>query len=511
MTRISGAPAGLKQLYALGAILKIYAENNYHMEKTVSWVFFLLLTVGLHAQSTAPDLSGKKLSVFTTAYQTELRLQKTGELDFKLLPQPVEGEVSVFVDPARTFQTFLGIGAALTDASAEVYARLPKAQQQEFMRAYYDPVQGIGYSLARTNIHSCDFSSDSYTYVQEGDKSLSSFSIDHDRPYRLPFIKEAIRAAGGNLPLYASPWSPPAFMKTNNSMLQGGKLKTEFAQPWANYYVKFIQAYEKEGIPVWGVSLQNEPMATQRWESCIYTAEEERDFLKNFLGPTMHKAGYAGKKIIVWDHNRDLMVHRANVLFGDPQAAKYAWGMGFHWYEDWSGGQPMFQNVGIVHNTFPNVNLVFTEGCGERFDFGKLQEWYLGERYGRSMINDFNNGTVAWTDWNILLDENGGPNHAQNFCFAPVHADTRTGKLIYTNAYYYIGHFSKFIRPGARRVNSAASRSQLMTTAFVNKDKSLSVVVMNTSDKAVDYNLCIGRYAAVVNIPARAIQTLQLK
>jgi glucosylceramidase len=171
----------------------------------------------------------------------------------------------------------------------------------------------------------------------------------------------------------------------------------------------------------------------------------------------------------------------------------------------------MFQNVGIVHKTFPDVNLVFTEGCGERFDFGKLQEWYLGERYGRSMINDFNNGTVAWTDWNILLDENGGPNHVQNFCFAPVHADTRTGKLIYTNAYYYIGHFSKFIRPGARRVNSAASRSQLLTTAFVNKDKSLAVVVMNTSDKAVDYNLCIGRYAAVVSIPARAIQTLQLK
>jgi glucosylceramidase len=483
------------------------------MKEVMSTLYTLFFAVGLQAQVifSGQDLSIKKLEIFTTAYQTELRLQKTGEAAFTLLPQPVEGEVSVFVDPTRVFQTFMGIGAALTDASSEVYAKLPEAQQREFMRAYYDPVNGIGYSLARTNIHSCDFSSGSYTYVQEGDGSLSSFSIYHDRRFRIPFIKDAIRSAGGKLPLYASPWSPPAFMKTNNSMLQGGKLKPEFAQSWANYYVKFISAYEKEGIPLWGISLQNEPMATQRWESCIYTAEEERDFLKNFLGPAMQKAGYGEKKIIVWDHNRDLMVHRANVIFSDPQAAKYAWGMGFHWYEDWSGGQPMFHNVGIVHNTFPNLNLVFTEGCGERFDFVKLQEWYLGERYGRSMINDFNNGTVAWTDWNILLDENGGPNHAQNFCFAPVHADTRTGKLIYTNAYYYIGHFSKFIRPGAQRVNSAASRSQLLTTAFLNKNNSLVVVVMNTSDKAVDYNLCIGRYAAVVNIPARAIQTLQLK
>lgn len=483
------------------------------MKKYVAFCSFCLISYLVQAQEvfTSSKLESAKLAIYTTAYQTDLRLSRTGEVGFKQLAQPVEGEVSVFVDPSRTFQSFLGIGAALTDASAEVYAKLPASQQQEFMRAYYDQEQGIGYSLARTNIHSCDFSSDSYTYVREGDKSLSSFSIEHDRRFRLPFIRAAIQASGGKLPLYASPWSPPAFMKTNNSMLQGGKLKPDMAQSWADYYVRFIRAYEKEGIPVWGISLQNEPMATQRWESCIYTAEEERDFLKNFLGPTMHKAGFGAKKIIVWDHNRDLMVHRANVIFSDPQAAKYAWGMGFHWYEDWSGGQPMFQNVGIVHNTFPDVNLMFTEGCGERFDFNKLQEWYLGERYGRSMINDFNNGTVGWTDWNILLDENGGPNHVQNFCFAPVHADTRTGKLIYTNAYYYIGHFSKFIRPGAKRINSAASRSQLLTTAFLNEDKSTVVVVMNTSDKPVTYNLCIGRNAAVVDIPARAIQTLVLR
>ncbi len=453
----------------------------------------------------------KTVTIYTTAENTQLRLSKTGTAQFKPLAQPVESEISVFVDPTKTFQSLLGIGGALTDASAETFAKLNKKQQDELLTAYYDKEKGIGYSIARTNIHSCDFSSGSYTYVKEGDASLQSFSIDHDKTYRLPFIKSVLKAAGGKITLYASPWSPPSFMKTNGEMLHGGKLKPEFAQSWANYYTKFIKAYEKEGIPIWGISVQNEPMATQKWESCIYTAEEERDFLKNFLGPTMKKAGYENKKIIVWDHNRDLMVHRANVIFDDPEAAKYAWGMGFHWYEDWSGGTPMFNNVGLVHKAYPNKNIMFTEGCGERFDFSKLTAWYLGERYGRAMINDFNNGSVGWTDWNILLDETGGPNHAGNMCFAPVHADLRTGNLIYTNAYYYIGHFSKFVQPGAKLINSASSRSPLLTTAFVNKDKSISVIVMNQTDNVVKYNLCIGTYAAVIDILPHAMETLVIK
>ena len=454
--------------------------------------------------------NGKTVTVYTTADNSNLRLTQTDKLGFKKLAQPTEGEISVFVDPAKTAQTFLGIGAALTDASAETFAKLPVDKQQEFLQAYFNKEKGIGYSLIRTNIHSCDFSSGSYTYVTEGDSLLKTFSIEHDKQYRIPFIKQAIAASGGKINLYASPWSPPSFMKTNNKMLQGGKLRNEYAQSWANYFVKFIKAYEKEGIPVWGITIQNEPMATQRWESCIFTAEEERDFLKNHLGPTMTKNGLAGKKIIVWDHNRDLMVHRANIIFDDPQAAKYAWGMGFHWYESWSGGQPMYENVGVVNKTYPTKNLLFTEGCAESFEQEGYQRWANGERYGRSMINDFNNGTVGWTDWNILLDETGGPNHVGNFCFAPVHADTKSGEVIYTPSYYYIGHFSKFIRPGAKKINSAASRSQLLTTAFINPDGKIAVIVMNQSDKPVTYNLCIATNAAVVTILPHAIQTLVL-
>ena len=455
-------------------------------------------------------VEGKQVIVYTTADSTNLRLAVTDTFSFKELIQPVETQVCIFTNPDITFQTFLGIGGALTDASAETFSKMPKAKQEEFLKAYYDTKQGIGYTLARTNINSCDFSSASYTYVTEGDKDLKSFSIDHDLKYRIPFIKKAIAAAGGKLTLFVSPWSPPGYMKDNNDMLHGGKLKPEYYQTWADYYAKFIKAYEKVGIPIWGMTIQNEPMATQRWESCIYTANDERDFLKNYLGPTIQKEGLGDKKIIVWDHNRDLMVQRADVIFSDPEAAKYAWGMGFHWYESWSGGDKMFDNVKIVHEAYPDKNLIFTEGCPESFNAAGYYNWGLGEAYGRNMINDFNNGTVGWTDWNVLLDETGGPNHVQNFCFAPIHGNTKTGQLIYTNSYYYIGHFSKFIRPGAKRIISSASRSQLLTTAFLNKDGKVAVIVMNQSNMKIKYNLCIGYYAAEVSILPHSIQTLVL-
>ena len=454
------------------------------------------------------SINNKTVTVYTSADSTNLRLTNTDNLKFSDLKQPLETQTCIFVNPNKTFQTFLGIGGAITDASAEVFAKLPKNKQQELLDAYFTKDKGIGYSLIRTTIHSSDFGSGSYTYIQEGDKELKTFSIDHDKEYKIPLIKKATETAGGVLKLYASPWSPPAFMKDNNNMLKGGKLLPEFYQSWANYYVKFIDAYQKEGIPVWGLTIQNEPMATQKWESCIYTAEEERDFLKNYLGPAMEKAGLGDKKITVWDHNRDLLTQRVSIILDDPEANKYVWGIGFHWYENWSGGEPMFENVGKVNEMYPDKNLLFTEGCNEKFDANKYQLWKNGERYGKSMINDFNNGTVGWTDWNILLDENGGPNHVGNFCFAPIHGDTKTGELIYTPSYYFIGHFSKFIEKEAKRISSVSSRSNLMTTSFLNKDGKVVTVVMNQSDKKITYNLCVGTNATEVSILPHAIQTL---
>ncbi|MFL6229263.1 MAG: glycoside hydrolase family 30 protein [Pyrinomonadaceae bacterium] len=489
-------------------------RRNFLLSSASAWLFtqFARPTWAQHRSpllhSTPASLEGRKVDVYTTAANTDYRISATDAATFKPLGQPLETQVCVFVDPAKTFQTHIGIGGALTDAAAETFARVPKDKQQEILEAYFDARRGIGYTFARTNIHSCDFSSSSYTYVTEGDAELRSFSVAHDRQFRIPFIKQAMATAGGKLTIFASPWSPPAFMKSNNDMLHGGKLKPEFFQAWANYYTRFIKAYQQEGIPIWGITVQNEPMATQKWESCIYSAEEERDFLKNYLGPTMRRAGLGEKKIIAWDHNRDLIYQRAQTILTDGEAAQYVWGIGYHWYEPWSGGEAMYDIVKLVREAFPDKPLVFTEGCADVFDMQKVHDWTLGERYGHSMINDFNNGTVAWTDWNVLLDETGGPNHVNNFCFAPLHAETKTGQLIYTNAFYYIGHFSKFIRPGAKRIASSPSRSALMSTAYANPDGKVSVVVMNRGDKEVAYYLWVAGQAAEVKSLPHSIQTL---
>lgn len=486
------------------------------IKSTVALIFSGIVGVGaVHAQ-TKPAVavqrpfstSNRSVEIYSSADSGNLRLTRTGTAGFSILKQPLETQICIFVSPEKKFQTYLGIGGAITDASAEVFAKLPANKQKEFLAAYYSKTNGIGYSVIRTTIHSSDFSSGSYTYVAEGDTALKTFDISHDKQYKIPLIKAATKAADRKINLYASPWSPPAFMKTNNNMLQGGKLKPEFYNAWSNYYVKFINAYEKLGMPVWGLTIQNEPMATQRWESCIYTAEEERDFLKNHLGPTLRKSGLGGKKIIIWDHNRDLLSQRVSTILDDKAASKYVWGIGFHWYENWSGGEPMFENVGMVHKMYPDYNLIFTEGCVEKFNTARYQFWANGERYGRSMINDFNNGTVAWTDWNILLDETGGPNHVGNFCFAPIHADSKSGELIYTPSYYYIGHFSKFLEKGAKRISSVASRSQLLSTSFQNPDGKVVTVVMNQSDMPVKYYLAVNGTAAELSISAHAIQTL---
>jgi glucosylceramidase len=284
--------------------------------KNIFLLIILISATSSFAQNRKPtfrekNMSAKNVIVYTTADSTNLRLSVTNTLKFSSLQQPLESQICVFVDPAKTFQTFVGIGGALTDAAAETFAKLPVKKQNELLKAYYDKKDGIGYTIARTNMNSCDFSSDLYTYVTDGDISLQSFNIDHDKKFKIPLIKKAMVASHGTLHLFSSPWSPPAYMKDNNDMLHGGKLLPKYFKSWATYYTKFIKAYQKEGVPMWGITIQNEPMAKQIWESCIYTADDEKNFLKNYLGPQMKRAGLGNTKIIVWDHNRDMIYQRS--------------------------------------------------------------------------------------------------------------------------------------------------------------------------------------------------------
>jgi glucosylceramidase len=442
-------------------------------------------------------------AVYITARDTGERLARTNDENLADGGPITEKREYVFVDPSKTFQTVLGIGGALTDASAETFYKLPKDKQREILTAYFDPEKGIGYSLGRTHIHSCDFSSESYTYVKDGDTNLDTFDISHDLRYRVPFIKAVLETAGkDHFTLFASPWSPPAWMKDNTNMLHGGHLLTQYYDCWARYFCKFIRAYAQEGIPIWGVTVQNEPLAVQTWESCNFSAEQERDFVKNSLGPVMRENGLDNTKILIWDHNRGLMYHYASTILDDPAAAQYVWGVAFHWYVNDS-----FDNVKLVNESYHQMHLLFTEGCDSPFDTNTLGDWQSGERYGTSMIHDFNNGAEGWTDWNVLLDEKGGPNHVQNYCLAPIHGNTKTGELSYMNSFYYIGHFSKFIRPGAKRIISSASKDNLQTTAFINPDGSIAVVVLNTTDNSQDFNLWIQGKSARNTSPAHSIIT----
>ena len=452
----------------------------------------------------------KTAEVITTAQNTDLKLSPNGRYNFEPLNQPLETQTCIFLNAKAKFQSYEGIGGAITDASAETFYKLPKEKQEALLNAYYDPKNGIGYTIARTNINSCDFSSDMYTYVEDNDKSLISFDIKHDKQYKIPFIKEALKTSNGKLKLFVSPWSPPAWMKDNNDMLHGGKLLKEHYPTWATYFTKFIKEYEKNGLPIWGLTIQNEPLAKQKWESCIYSADEEMDFLKNHLGPQMIAAGYKDKKIIVWDHNRDFIYQRASTYFNDPIASKYIWGIGFHWYEDWSGGQPMYDNIKSVHEAYPDKHIFFTEGCAESFNPEKYNNWGLGEEYAKSMIHDFNNGMEGFTDWNVLLDQFGGPNHVQNFCFAPVHADVAKGELIFTNAYYYIGHFSKFIQQGAKRIGCTSSRSQILSTAFQNTDGKIVVIALNTSNEKASTYIWMDGNAVKVDLLPHSISTIKI-
>jgi glucosylceramidase len=470
------------------------------MKTNVCSALVLAAVVGLGA---TPVLAAGPVAVYQTVKGRPAGLKKTGDLNWEAMPQPREDQPAVFIDAAHQFQAVVGIGGAFTDAAAETFYKLPPDRRRDLIRAYFDPVQGIGYSLGRTTIHSSDFSSESYTYVKEGDAALASFSVAHDLKYRIPFIKEALAVAGKEFSLFVSPWSPPAWMKDNQEMLHGGKLKPEFYDAWASYFVKFIQAYQAQGIPIWGLTVQNEPMAVQTWESCIYTAQEERDFVKGHLGPALTKAGLSDKKLMIWDHNRGLIFQRARELLDDPETARYVWGIAYHWYVG-----DHFDNVSRVHEAFPQAHLLFSEGCHGPFDAAKLEDWNWGELYATSMIHDFNNGVEGWTDWNVLLDENGGPNHVGNFCFAPVHGDTRTGALRFMNSYYYIGHFSKFVRPGARRISCSTTEDDLLATAFLNPNGTAATVVMNATDKDKAFYLWSTGRAARCESPAHSISTL---
>ncbi len=443
----------------------------------------------------------KNIRIIETARDTEARLTEKEPLQFNDVEMINNNKPVIELDSSQKYQEILGFGGAFTEAAAHTLAQISPDKRKEVIESYFNSDTGLGYSIGRVHIHSCDFALENYTYVEENDEKLETFDISRDKEKIIPLIKDAIAERGDKLKLFASPWSPPAWMKTNNEMNNGGKLLPEYRQTWAEYFTKFIKAYRQADIDIWGITVQNEPEAVQTWDSCIYTPEEERDFIKYYLGPIMERENLENIKILVCDHNRDIIVKRASAVFSDREAASYVWGTAFHWYVS-----EEFENVGRVHELYPDKHLLFTEGCQE--GGVKLGEWFTGERYGRNMIGDLNNWTEGYLDWNLVLNEEGGPNHVGNYCDAPIIADTEKDKLHYNSSYYYIGHFSKYIKPGARRIAWSSELDDLEITAFKNPDGNIALIVMNETDEEKDFVLKTEAGGVELIIPAHGIQTL---
>lgn len=406
-----------------------------------------------------------------------------------------EGKV-INIHPDIEYQKIHGFGGAFSEAASNTLDKLSKKNREKILELYFDKETGIGYNSGRIHINSCDFSLGNYSCIEEGDKELRTFNIDRDKSSVIPMIKDAMKY--NDIEIFASPWSPPAFMKTNGEMNNGGKLKSEYFENWADFYVKFIEEYKKEGIDIWGITVQNEPKATQIWDSCVYTAEEERDFVKNYLGEKMKKIGV---KIMFWDHNKERVIDRAKVMLDDKDAEKYIYGLAFHWY---SGDH--FEQLEMFNKLYPDKKLIFSEGCYE-YSLGDSDTIKIGEKYAHDIIGNFNNYCNIFCDWNLLLNEKGGPNHVGNFCDAPIMADTKNDKIYIHDSYYYIGHFSKYIQKGAKRIGSSKWSSEIDTVSFKNPDGTIISVVLNATDEEKDFIFRIKGKVVETNITPHSIAT----
>lgn len=385
----------------------------------------------------------------------------------------------VNVYPDVTYQTMRGFGGAFTEASAHNYAKMTEEKKKEVINAYFGK-DGLGYHFGRLHMNSCDFGLGNYTYIEEGDTSLESFDISHDKEQIIPMIKDAMGTSKEKLEFLLSTWSPPAFMKTNKDMQNGGKLEAEYYPVWANYFVKFIQAYKKEGIDVSYLTIQNEPLAKQTWDSCIYTAEEEGDFAGNYLGPALEKAGLSDIGIFIWDHNKEEAYHRVKTSLQELNARKYVKGVAMHWY---TGDH--FEAIEIIREMYPELEVFFTEGCVEYSRFADSGEIEKAEMYAHDILGNLNAGITASIDWNLILDEKGGPNYVGNFCAAPIMYDTESGEYEKRLTYYYIGHFSRYIKPGAVRIGTTRYTDKIEVCAFLNPDGERVLVLLNKTDEKV--------------------------
>ena len=359
---------------------------------------------------------------------------------------------------------------------------------------------GLKYSFCRLCIGSSDFAIDEFCYVSENDYSLESFSIERDKKYVIPFLKDAIAYAKHELVLFASPWSPPAFMKDTNCRFAGGKLKKEYYDLYAQYLVKFLKAYLAEGIKISFITLQNEAKAKTTWESCQYTAEEEAELAK-----ILHKhlqENNLNVKIMCWDHNKERLFERACNSY--ESAGECLDGAAFHWY---SGDH--YEAISLLKKQYPNKKVILSEFCRSLSSIDKTATAYTKE-----MLYTIKHGVQGICEWNLILNKEGGPYHNRikhGGCDAPIRFDAKANKIKFSEIYNEAWMFAHFVKPGANALYTSTFDEGVQICAMQNLDGSIVVNLFNSTK--VNYKSLHLRYndnALEFALPSRAVLTILL-
>jgi len=551
--------------------------------KTLVFIILLLALFGCGVDSY------KKLNSTSEILLTSASGEKLAEqTNVSFRSGKARGNVlEIFPDSLK--QTIEGIGSSFTESSAFVLAHLDEQKRHEVMENIYGH-NGANFSLTRTHIGACDFCVDGkYSYAEDGnDLELKSFDIGLDQQgfdtdqYTgivdgsydlLPMIQEALtikkKQNDNELKIIASAWTAPPWMKDikewyipgseeNNWQGTGGVLKPEYYSAYADYIVKYLDAYKAEGVDIWGITPVNEPHGNNgQWESMQFSPETQNEFIKNYLGPRLSKSDLADVKILIYDQNRDGLEHWTDVIFSDPETQPFIFGAAVHWYESTFR---VFEDVfDRVHDAFPQYEIIHTEGCiddlGKNAPNGvkdpdgyKEKNWFNNDefwwnknatdwaysvtwqgvnaddhpmytpvhRYARNIIVSLDHWVSGWIDWNIVLDKQGGPNHVGNYCGAPIMIDTETQQVYYTPIFYVLAQFSRTIRPGDKAVKtmqytSDLGNDDLHACATINTDNMLSVQLLNTTSEPISYNLQVGNRYATITIDANSVQTVRIQ
>jgi glucosylceramidase len=490
------------------------------MKSFQAYIFIFLMVAGC-----SKSQDSLRVEVYETSSSGN-KLTKINEF------QKSDKAINIVLLPDQKYQEITGFGGSFTEASAYLLNKLSKENRQKILEAYFGE-SGAKYSLTRTHINSCDFSLSNYSYAPvENDSLLEYFSIEEDKEDIIPMIKDAMKVSKDGFKIVSSPWTAPPWMKDNNSWV-GGKLLPEYYQTWALFFSKYIDAYKNEGIGIWGITVENEPLGNgNNWESMHYTPEEMTNFVQNYLGPKLAQEGKENIKILGYDQNREHLNDWVDVMFENEATSKYYAGTAIHWYASTYDVFP--EALQYAHEKAPDKHLIQSEACVDA-EIPKWQddEWYWSKkatdwgwdwapdedkkyhpkyvpvyRYARDIIGCLNNWVDGWIDWNMVLDKQGGPNWFKNWCVAPVIVDPDNDEVYFTPLYYTLSHFSKYIRPGATRIGFENSDTSVLITAARNPDGSIAVVLLNQEEAPKFINLSLMEKNVSIKMSAKALQTI---